>query len=242
MKIKKIISNFLLAFVIFSIGFAFGKVVSSGKNETVQSNYTDEKVVVYYFRTTFRCWQCNMIESNTNKLIEDEYKQYLESGLLEWQVIDFLKNSELSSKYNIVGNTVVIVRFGDGEELEHVILDKVMEIVFNEEEFFEYIRAGINSMINPDREDGFSITKEAFSVTKLELRNDLFSYILVPKLSIQHLVPKLCLGTNTTLAQVIEQVSSIAKLELHNEFFAFNFPKISSCGSPEFNGRIGGSI
>ncbi|MBW6515138.1 MAG: hypothetical protein K0B81_00800 [Candidatus Cloacimonetes bacterium] len=143
--VLKIIRNLLLAFIIFSIGFAIGKEFAL---RGVQSDLTsltgrDKKIVVYYLRSTFRCWQCNMIEIYTDKLIRIEFAEYLEDRRLDWRVVDYLQDSQLANRYNISGNTIIVARFEDGVEVSHTRLDQVMEKVLNQYEFMNYLRNAI---------------------------------------------------------------------------------------------------
>ncbi len=149
-KIKKITGNLLLVFVIFSVGFAAGKEAT--RNQSGSSGMrtsSDNQVVVYYLRTSFRCWQCNLIEQYTDKLIRKDFSEYLDEGLLDWVVVDYLQNDELADRYNISGNTVIIARYEDGSEVAHHRLDKVMEKVFDHDVFMSYVGDAIADMLNP---------------------------------------------------------------------------------------------
>jgi len=142
---NKILGYLLLAFVIFSIGYAVGKEVGSrsssiGEKVTRNENTT---IFVYYLRSSYRCWQCNMIEVYTEELLNSEYSQQIESGLLEWQVVDYLKNREKALHYNISANTVIVSRYEDGQEVSYDRLDDVMRKVLNHDEFTDYVREAV---------------------------------------------------------------------------------------------------
>lgn len=143
--VVKIFTYLLLIFIIFSLGYAVGKEFALREKIKVQEPIESVKgnTVVFYLRSTFRCWQCNMIELYTDELIRDEFAEVLESGLLQWRVVDYLQNRELANRYNVSGNTVIVQSYVEGMESEYTRLDQVMEKVFNQEEFNDYIRKAI---------------------------------------------------------------------------------------------------
>ncbi len=148
--LKKIITYLLLAFVVFSIGFAAGKEFAATGSPVEQASAAgnDSYTLVYYLRSTFRCWQCNMIEIYSDELIRNEFADYVEAGLLEWRIVDYLQDKELANHYNISGNTIIVARFEDGVEVSHERLDQVMEKVLNRDEFMSYLSEAIVKSLN----------------------------------------------------------------------------------------------
>lgn len=146
--VVNIITKVLLLFVIFSIGFAVGKEFSRTEESFIPEARIEGSVVVYYLRSSFRCWQCNMIEVYTEEIIQEDFNEQTEAGLLEWRVVDYLQNRELADRYNISGNTVVVTRYEDGDEISYILLDQVMEKVLNYDEFMEYVREAINDQLS----------------------------------------------------------------------------------------------
>lgn len=145
MKFKTLIRNLLLAFVLVSIGFALGKESAqrrAGGTAPVAAAGED-KLVVYYLRSTFRCATCNMVEEQTAQLLRTEHANELADGRMEYHVVDFLENRELAARYNVGGNIVVIARIEDGQEVKTVRLDQVIDRVMNADAFADYLRNGI---------------------------------------------------------------------------------------------------
>ncbi len=148
-KIKKFAGNLLLFFVIFSIGFAVGREATRKQaGSSGMRSASENQVVVYYLRSSFRCWQCNLIEQHSDTLIRNDFSEYLDEGQLDWVVVDYLQNDELADRYNISGNTVIVARYVDGSEVAHNRLDKVMEKVFDRDVFMSYVGDAIEEMIN----------------------------------------------------------------------------------------------
>jgi hypothetical protein len=152
-KLKIWTSRLLLAFVIFSIGFAFGKMAGrQGAIENTTENgiispppagVVVKKVVVYYFHATFRCPACNLAEKLGENLVKNELASKPDGGILEWKPVNFQENDALAEKYNVAGNMIVVSRQENGKEVRSIRLDRVLELVENEEEFLNYVRTGI---------------------------------------------------------------------------------------------------
>jgi len=60
------------------------------------------------------------------------------------------KNESLADKYNVGSNTIIVVRFRDGQEVQRVRLDKVMELAGDREQLADYIRQGIRACLEGD--------------------------------------------------------------------------------------------
>jgi len=138
-----------LFFVIFSLGFAIGKEVTrkqSGSSDVITS--PGNRVVVYYLRSTFRCWQCNLIEQYIDQLINNDFLEDYENDLLDWIVVDYLQNDELANRYNISGNTVIVSLYKNGSEFTHHRLDRVMEKVFHHDVFMDYVSDAIKDLLD----------------------------------------------------------------------------------------------
>jgi hypothetical protein len=145
MKLKILIRNLLLAFVLVSIGFALGKESALRRAGAAGPSAAagEDKLVVYYLRSTFRCVTCNMVEEQTDALLRAEHADELADGRMEYHVVDFLENRELAARYNVGGNLIVIARFEDGQEVKAVRLDQVLDRVMDADAFADYLRKGI---------------------------------------------------------------------------------------------------
>ncbi len=141
-------SRLLLAFVLVTIGFAAGRrtapqAASSDPHTMPTDAATSEQVVVYAAHMTFRCPECNQIEWLARELVESEFAAELESGTLDFQTKDYMKDTEFAKRYNIFSSTIVVVRFENGEEQDFKRLDEVWSKVKNRDDFFAYVRTAI---------------------------------------------------------------------------------------------------
>lgn len=145
MTFKALIRNLLLGFVLVSIGFALGKESAQRRADAAgpPAAAGEDKLVVYYLRSTFRCVTCNRVEAQTDELLRAEHADELANDRMEFHVVDFLENRELAARYNVSGNLVVIARIVDGEEVKTVRLEQVLDRVMDADAFADYLRKGI---------------------------------------------------------------------------------------------------
>lgn len=151
MTIKKIITNLLLAFVLISTGFAFGKATAMKNAKNAKSDESGtislvggkDRVIVYYMHQTFRCVTCNQIEAMTDELIRADFAQELKTGNIEWKKVNFQEDEELAKHYNVVSSSVVVSRIQNGKEAGHQTLDKVWTLSSDPDEFVKYVGGAI---------------------------------------------------------------------------------------------------
>jgi len=81
---------------------------------TVSSN---PKVVVYYFHPTFRCAACIFAESLTHQVIQQQWQDALDQGVLEWRPVNFdlPENKSLKQLFEVDSSAVVIAAVRDGK-------------------------------------------------------------------------------------------------------------------------------
>ncbi len=149
-------SRILLAFVFVTIGFALGRQTAppslspAGEQTkaTTEASADGDKVIVYSAHMTFRCWECNQIEFLTKELLEKEFADQLEAGVIEYRSVDYMKDADFARRYNIASSTVVLARFEDGQEAGFERLDEVWTKSRSREEFLAYVRSAIRSQLS----------------------------------------------------------------------------------------------
>ncbi|HEO71332.1 MAG TPA: hypothetical protein ENN80_08715 [Candidatus Hydrogenedentes bacterium] len=141
----------LLAFVFVTIGFALGRQTApqspppaGGQGDiAMHSTGNGDKVIVYAVHMTFRCWECNQIEFLTKELLGKEFADQLASGAIDYQSVDYMKDTDFARRYNIASSTIVLARFEDGQEVGFDRLDEVWTKARNQDEFLAYVRGAI---------------------------------------------------------------------------------------------------
>lgn len=150
-KIRPLLSGMLLAFALISIGFMLGKNSIGHTTHTTSFNGNSDHIAVYYMHSTFRCETCNTIEAMTRDLLDNEYAQEIESGLIRWQEVDFQKDKTLARRFDIAASCIVVANVRDGEYREFQRLDNVWTLLNNSSAFDQYIRNAIDVYLAQQR-------------------------------------------------------------------------------------------
>jgi hypothetical protein len=170
MKTKKVIKVVLLIFVAVSAGWLIVQQGQLTPNEAdagssplngataaaAESGQTGEakpnppvlpnRVIVYYFHTTYRCPTCHKIENYTKEAVEAGFAQALRDGHLVFQVLNVEEapNAHFIQDYQLSTKSVVAVEIKDNKQARWKNLTKVWELVGNKEDFFRYIQSEVN--------------------------------------------------------------------------------------------------
>lgn len=81
-------------------------------NLNAQAQSSNSKVVtVYYFHSTNRCATCNAVENVTKTVLNEQYKDQISKGLIQFKSINIDEevNEKLVKKYKIVFSTLLII-------------------------------------------------------------------------------------------------------------------------------------
>ncbi|MFW5870288.1 MAG: nitrophenyl compound nitroreductase subunit ArsF family protein [Candidatus Sumerlaeota bacterium] len=159
MKYRQYISRGLLAFVLITIGFSLGRQTapSSSQGPGTQAEAGDsrtpdaaseEKIVVYSAHMTFRCWECNQIEALTEELLNKEFSEEMEVGMIEYRTVDYMQDTEFAGRYNIASSTLVVARFDGDQPVDFERLDEVWTKSRKPEEFKAYVRSAIEAQLD----------------------------------------------------------------------------------------------
>jgi hypothetical protein len=113
------------------------------------STIAQHKVIAYYFHGTLRCASCKKIEAYSKEAIETGFPEQLKSGLLEWRMIntDLPENEHYVGDYQLFTKSLVIVDMKDGKQVAWKNLDKIWQLLNNEEYFVQYVQHEINGYL-----------------------------------------------------------------------------------------------
>jgi hypothetical protein len=160
MNRKQIVTLVLVAFVVASVAYlianesrhgrdagseataeetATGGEVSGGAGNTEGSAHT---VVAYYFHGNKRCRTCLTIEAYTKEAIEQGFPHPLESGDLEFRVINVEEpeNEHFIDDFELTTRSVILSDQRGGVEERWKNLNLVWEYVGDKEAFIDYIQ------------------------------------------------------------------------------------------------------
>ena len=84
-----------------------------------------EKVELVYFHPGFRCVSCNNIEKYAREVAENDFKEQMEEGKLEYESLEIEdeKNRALVDELDVGGSSLCLVVSGGGERTHREIKD-----------------------------------------------------------------------------------------------------------------------
>ena len=102
---------------------------------------SSSKVVVYYLHTTARCPSCLKIEAYTAAEVTGPLSGPLSDGRLEWKVlnVDEPENAHFVDDYQLYTKSVVVSEVKDGKEIRWKRLDKVWDLLGDQQAFMKYV-------------------------------------------------------------------------------------------------------
>ncbi len=120
--------------------------------EISDSTVVPHKVIAYYFHGTLRCASCKKIEAYSKEAIETGFADKLKSGQLEWRLIntDLPENEHYVGDYQLFTKSLVIVDMKDGKQVAWKNLDKIWQLLNNEDYFVEYVQHEIGEYLKSD--------------------------------------------------------------------------------------------
>jgi len=116
----------------------------------ISKNPTNLKLNVFYFHITNRCNTCISIESNVRKTIFENYKNQIDSGLVNLYILncELPENLELVKKYEAYGATLAITPYKKGVELKTEDLSNwAFKTVHDPDVFISELKEKINSYL-----------------------------------------------------------------------------------------------
>lgn len=126
------------------------KTPTAVKNDTIRTTVNkNNKIIVYYFHGTMRCPTCHMLETLTKTEVETAFSDAIKKGNLEWKMVNTEEkgNEHFEADYNLYTKSVIISKVKDGKELSWKNLDKIWQLVHEEEKYRQYIRGEVQACL-----------------------------------------------------------------------------------------------
>ncbi len=97
------------------------------------------RVVAYYFHNTQRCMTCNKIERLAEEALREQFAPALADGTLVWRTVnmEMPPNEHFVEDYQLVTSSLVLVDFHDGEQRDWTTMEKVWQLVHDDEAAFK---------------------------------------------------------------------------------------------------------
>jgi hypothetical protein len=114
---------------------------------------TGTTYVAYYFHGNVRCDTCRSIEAQAEAAVKSGFPEELADGTLEWQVVntDQPENTHFTEDFDLTHSTVVLLEREGNETRRFTSLDRVWELVHDEDDSFRnYVQGEIANWVRAD--------------------------------------------------------------------------------------------
>lgn len=108
-----------------------------------------DKLEVYYFHRSARCFSCNTMGEFVRNLLNNRYGEELKSGKIVFEQlnVELPENKEIAKKFQASGSSLFINRIIDGED--NIEQDTaIWRVLGSEESFNKYLGDKINSYLD----------------------------------------------------------------------------------------------
>lgn len=116
--------------------------------ESKETGVSPDKTIVYYFTTSARCASCFKIENFTKLALQESFADKLKDGSMEFKMVSIEEpdNRHFIQDYKLVTKSVVVSEIKDGKETAHKNLDKIWELLGDEDMFKKYVTGEIKEL------------------------------------------------------------------------------------------------
>jgi len=113
------------------------------KNPPVTSSKS--KLNIYYFHLTNRCPTCIKIEATTKKVLEDNFRHELDSGIIVFKSfnVDLPENKTICEKYQAYGATLAFTTLHGGKEKIEDLTNFAFAKIHNGDAFYNDLKLKI---------------------------------------------------------------------------------------------------
>jgi hypothetical protein len=150
-KNKKLIGVFLALFALAGLGTWTWSNFSGSKPKTTETEASsipaNAKMVVYYFRTNYRCVTCHKFETYTQAELESDFAKVLKDGTLAFRMVNVEEsgNEHFVQEYGLKTKSVVLVAPGPKPHWKN--LEKIWDEVGSESGYRRYIQTEISAFL-----------------------------------------------------------------------------------------------
>ncbi|PWB71781.1 MAG: hypothetical protein C3F15_12325 [Holophagae bacterium] len=138
----------VLALLVILVPSGMAEDPTAGK--LVDTKDPGNGVVAYYFHGDFRCRTCLAIERQAHETITADFADELASGRLTWRALNVEQpgNEHFVEDFKLVTRSLVLVSYQDGKVQRFQNLDKVWQLVRDEELFSQYVRESTRAFLD----------------------------------------------------------------------------------------------
>jgi hypothetical protein len=112
-------------------------------------NQPVSKVQAYYFHGNMRCSTCLKLEQYSREAIENNFKDAMASGELEFKAVnvEVTGNEHFVDDYQLYTRSLVLSLVKDSKEVKSKNLAKIWEYVGNKQKFYDYVKEEIQDLL-----------------------------------------------------------------------------------------------
>ncbi|MFA5177193.1 MAG: nitrophenyl compound nitroreductase subunit ArsF family protein [Candidatus Omnitrophota bacterium] len=126
---------------LFLVILAAVAVISLNYSAFATEDKPAAKVIAYYFHGNFRCPTCQAMEKYSKEAIENNFKNELASGKLEFKAVntDEQGNEHFVRDYQLYTKSLVLSLVKGGKETKAKNLTQIWDRVRNKQSFIDYV-------------------------------------------------------------------------------------------------------
>lgn len=155
MNLKRPLTIILLVFVAASVvSMVLNEIRRQPANATagrVQTSAGDvtPKLIAYYLHGKIRCVTCNDIERSAKEAIKEGFGPELESGRLEWRVVNYEEpgNERYATDFKLAAPCVVLASVHDGRQVAWKSLPEIWELVGDKPAFRKFVQERVQERL-----------------------------------------------------------------------------------------------
>jgi len=158
MKKLTVISAILILSLVLSVFiFAGEKPAEStdpGDKAAVENkedaNPNGDVIIAYYFHGTQRCATCKKLEAYSREALKKGFPEDIADSSIVFTMVnyDLDENRHYIDDYGLYTKALILSKVSDGKEVEWKNLDKIWQLVRDEDKYIEYVQKETADFMN----------------------------------------------------------------------------------------------
>lgn len=105
--------------------------------------------IVYYFFTNKRCSTCLRIEEWSSIAVNEDLKEQVDTGLLQWQALNIEQpeNEHFVKDFQLYTKSVIIAEYKDGRPVRWVNLPDIWQLSRDQNKFIDYVAGEVRKFM-----------------------------------------------------------------------------------------------
>ncbi len=136
-------------FIVLGLSLIWAPTAVCDQQSIKEAKKAKPQFVAYYFFGNNRCRTCRTIERLAQEAIEQNFKDQLAAGRLQWMAINVenAENKHFIKDFQLYTKSVVIAEYKDDKPVRWVKLDQVWQLYRDKEKYFDYLSSETKSFM-----------------------------------------------------------------------------------------------